>query len=152
METLHTQAHNIYKNIDNFDLRYVNQITWELPHSTQPWLGTVPGFNPDPPELVPTCKQLRAPKGKASPIWDKRFCTRLLSFSEKCSPRTLRRIVIRQNKWKKQEIPKPLFGLGLYRQSLRKWTVKSRIICFLEMIFYLIDVKLIFIYLNFGTL
>ena len=28
-----------------------DQITWELPHSTQPWLGTIPGLNSDPPEL-----------------------------------------------------------------------------------------------------
>ena len=28
-----------------------DQITWELPRSTQPWLKTIPGFNLDPPEL-----------------------------------------------------------------------------------------------------
>ena len=28
-----------------------DQITWELPNSSQPWPRTVPGFNPDPPEL-----------------------------------------------------------------------------------------------------
>ena len=30
---------------------FYDQITWELPRSTQPWPKTVPGLNPDPPEL-----------------------------------------------------------------------------------------------------
>ena len=28
-----------------------DQITWELPHSSQPLPKTVPSSNPDPPEL-----------------------------------------------------------------------------------------------------
>ena len=28
-----------------------DQITWELPRSSKPWPETVPGSNPDPPEL-----------------------------------------------------------------------------------------------------
>ena len=28
-----------------------DQITWELPRFTQPWPGTIPGFNLDPLEL-----------------------------------------------------------------------------------------------------
>ena len=55
-KTSHTQAHSINKNIDNSNLSLINQITWELPPSTQPRPETIPSFNPDPPELVPTCK------------------------------------------------------------------------------------------------
>ena len=28
-----------------------DQIILELPRSTQPWPGTIPGLNPDPPKL-----------------------------------------------------------------------------------------------------
>ena len=28
-----------------------DQITWELPRSSQPWPETIPGSNPDPPKL-----------------------------------------------------------------------------------------------------
>ena len=34
-----------------FNLYFDDQITWELPRSTQPWPETVPGLNLDPPEL-----------------------------------------------------------------------------------------------------
>ena len=61
-ENLHTQLANINKFTNRSDLCIDNQITWKLPRSTQPWPGTVPGFNLDPLELVPTCKYLRAPK------------------------------------------------------------------------------------------
>ena len=37
----------------NIDLSsdFDDQITWDLPHSSQPWPGTIPGSNPDPPKL-----------------------------------------------------------------------------------------------------
>ena len=34
--TLHTQAQRMNKNIDNYELGSINEITWELPRSTQP--------------------------------------------------------------------------------------------------------------------
>ena len=55
-ENVHTQIPSINKFIDRSDLCLDNQITWELPRSTQPWPEPVPGFNMDPPDMVPTCK------------------------------------------------------------------------------------------------
>ena len=56
VENLHTQIPSINKIIGIYDLCIDNQITWEPPRSTQRWTGTVPSFNLDPLELVPTCK------------------------------------------------------------------------------------------------
>ena len=65
---MHTQTHIINKNIDNYDLSFVNRITLELPLPE-----IVPDFSPGPVELVSTCKYSRAPKGKAYSIWNLRF-------------------------------------------------------------------------------
>ena len=55
-ENLHTQIPNIKKFTNKYDFCIDNLIAWELPRSTQPWPIPIPGSNPDPLELVPTCK------------------------------------------------------------------------------------------------
>ena len=50
-KSMHTQTHSINKDVDSSDLCLVNWITWELPRSTQPWPGTIPSFNLDPPQV-----------------------------------------------------------------------------------------------------
>ena len=51
VENLHTQIPSINKSIERYDLYLDNRITWELPHSTQPWPKTIPILNSDPPEM-----------------------------------------------------------------------------------------------------
>ena len=41
--------HNQFKIDMTYD--FDDQITWELPHSSQPWSRTIPGSNLDPPKL-----------------------------------------------------------------------------------------------------
>ena len=40
---------NINNSKTNMTSVFDDQITWELPRSTQPWPRTVSSFNPDPP-------------------------------------------------------------------------------------------------------
>ena len=66
---LHTSTHKINKTHIIFYLRNDNRMTLELPPSSQPWPGTVPGSKSDTPELAPTCKRSRTPKDETVGVW-----------------------------------------------------------------------------------
>ena len=51
VERVHFLNNQHYQFKSDMTSDFDDQITWELPRSSQPWPGTIPSSNPDPPEL-----------------------------------------------------------------------------------------------------
>ena len=50
-ELAHFSNNQHYQSKTDLACDFDDQITWELPRSSQPWPETVPSSNPDPPKL-----------------------------------------------------------------------------------------------------
>ena len=50
-ETAHLSNNQHYQFKKDLSFDFDDQITWELPRSSQPWPETIPGSHPDPPRV-----------------------------------------------------------------------------------------------------